>query len=82
MKRTKPLCSIQNKHLRISYNSLKPFFNSENNKIASDTIEGAAILTFIEKHNLTTQLINENYKWGKKDDNGTWDGVVGRVEIN
>ena len=79
MKRTKPICSIQNKNLRISYNSLKPFFNSENNEIASDTIEGNAILTFIEKHNLATQLIDENYNWGKQDDNGTWDGVVGRV---
>ena len=59
-----------------------PFFTYEHNQINTDSIEGNAIETFIEKHNLTTQLINENYKWGKKDDNGTWDGVVGRVEIN
>ena len=79
MKRIKPICSIQNKNFRISYNSLKPFFNSENDKIDIETIEGKAIETFIEKHNLSTQLIDENYQWGKQDDDGNWDGVVGRV---
>ena len=79
MNRRKPICSIQNKKLKISYNKWLPFFTSENNQINTDTIEGNAIDTFIKKHNLTTEWEFENFKWGNKDENGTFNGVIGRV---
>ena len=56
-----------------------PFFVYGNNQINIDSIEGNAIETFIDKHNLTTDWKNENFKWGNKDENGTFDGVIGRV---
>ena len=67
------------KNLRISYNDVMPFFVYGNNQINIDSIEGNAIETFIDKHNLTTDWKNENFKWGNKDENGTFDGVIGRV---
>ena len=79
IKRTKPICSIQNKNLRLSFNNLSPYFTSENNEINTDEIEGNAIVTFIEKYNLTTEWQYENFKWGNQDENGTFNGVVGRV---
>ena len=81
MKRTTPICSLQNKNLRISYNDYVPFLTFENDQINIDTIEGNAIETFIEKHNLTTEWKYENFKWGNKDENGTFNGVIGRVII-
>ena len=59
-----------------------PFFVYGNNQINIDSIEGNAIETFIDKHNLTTDWKNENFKWGNKDENGTFDGVIGRVITN
>ena len=79
LSRTNPICSIQNKNLRISYNKWLPFFSSENNQINIDTIEGNAIKTFIEKHNLITEWKYENLTWGNRDENGTFNGVIGRV---
>ena len=58
-----------------------PFFTYGNNQINMDSIEGNAIATFIEKHNLTTDWTNENFQWGNKDENGTFNGVIGRVII-
>ena len=67
--------------MRISYNDYVPFLTFENDQINIDTIEGNAIETFIEKHNLTTEWKYENFKWGNKDENGTFNGVIGRVII-
>ena len=77
--KAKPICSIKNKKLKISYNELKPYFSVKNSEILKDTIEGVVIQSFIDKNNLTTELKNENFKWGRKNENGTFDGVVGRV---
>ena len=79
LKRAKPICSFQGKNLRISYNEFSPFFTTENNQINIDTIEGNAIKTFLDKHNLTAEWKYENFKWGNKDENGTFNGVIGRV---
>ena len=70
---------MQNKKLRISYNKWLPFFSSENNQINTDTIEGNAIDTFINKYSVTSEWKFENLTWGKKDENGTFNGVIGRV---
>ena len=56
-----------------------PFFTYGNNQINTDSIEGNAIETFIDKHNLTTEWKYENFKWGNQDENGTFNGIVGRV---
>ena len=73
------MCSLRNKKLKISYNDLKPYFSVKNDEILKDTIEGAVIQSFIDKNNLSTELIDENHKWGSKNENGTFNGVVGRV---
>ena len=65
--------------MRISYNEVMPFFTYGNNQINTDSIEGNAIETFIDKHNLTTEWKYENFKWGNQDENGTFNGIVGRV---
>ena len=65
--------------MKISYNDFKPYFSVENDTILKDTIEGNTILSFIDRHNLTTELIDEGWNWGKQDANGTFSGVVGRV---
>ena len=75
----KPICYIRNKELKISYNDYPPNFSVENDQIRKDTIEGVLIQSFVDKNNLTTELIDEEMKWGKQDESGTFNGVVGRV---
>ena len=82
MKNPKPICSIQNKKLKISYIDIKPYFSVKNDQIDKDTMEGVAMKSFIDQNNLTTELMDEHFKTGRKDDNGTFDGVVGRVIIS
>ena len=73
------ICSKQNRLIRISYNIKDVFVNFKNNKIDKETIEGIAIESLIEKYNLTTDWINENWQWGGTDENGTFIGIIGRV---
>ena len=75
----KPTCTIQHKKLKISYNQLLPNFDVENDKIVHSTIEGVAIQSFIDRNNLSTEFIDEKWTWGRKDLNGRFDGVIGRV---
>ena len=42
-------------------------------------MEGVVIENFVEANNLTTEFVDENFKFGSKDANGTFNGVVGRV---
>ena len=65
--------------MRISYNDLKPYFSVEKEETLPDTIEGVVIESFIDKNNLSTELIDEKFKWGSKNENGTFNGVIGRV---
>ena len=65
--------------LRISYNDVKPYFSVENNEILKDTIEGIQLQSFVDKNLLTIELIDERWTWGRKDENGTFDGIIGRV---
>ena len=73
------ICSKQNRLIRISYNIKDVFVNFKDNKIDKETIEGIAIESLIEKYNLTTDWINENWQWGGTDENGTFIGIIGRV---
>ena len=60
---------------------MKPFFSVKNDQIEKDTIEGVVIESYVDANNLSTELIDENYSWGSRDSNGTFDGVVGRVNL-
>ena len=51
----------------------------KNDEILLDTMEGVVIQSFIDKNNLTTELNDENFTWGRKNEDGMFDGVVGRV---
>ena len=70
---------MRNKKLKVSYNDVNPWFSVENDRIVKDTFQWAAIQSFIDKNNLTIELIDENLNWGSKNENGTFDGVIGRV---
>ena len=41
--------------------------------------EGMILLTLSEKLNFTIELIDCKLKWGRKNQDGTWDGIVGAV---
>ena len=75
------ICSIRKKKLRISYNDLKPYFSVENDEIITETIEGGVMKSFIDTNSLSTELIDEKYTWGSKDENEMFSipGVIGRV---
>ena len=69
--------------MRVSYNIDPVFFKFKNDEInqGSDvnTIEGVVLKTYIDKHNLSVDWIDEQGLWGSKNENGTFNGVVGRV---
>ena len=64
---------------------MSPYFNFESEEeeevIDQETIEGLALQTLVEKYNLTTQWSYEGFIWGSSDENGTFNGVVGRVTV-
>ena len=72
--------------MRVSYNIDPVFFKFKNDEISQgsdvNTIEGVVLKTYIDKHNLSVDWINEQGLWGSKDENGTFNGVVGRVREN
>ena len=59
----------------------EPSPQSEEDDIDVETIEGLALRTLIDKYNLTTRWSYEGFIWGSKDENGTFNGVVGRVTV-
>ena len=76
------VCSKQNKRIRISYNTETGYFDfieKKKNKIDKSTIEGTAIESYLDKYNLSVQWIDEGGYWGSRDENGTFNGVIGRV---
>ena len=44
-----------------------------------DTIEGVLLESYLDQYNLNVQWIDEQGFWGSKSDDGTFNGVVGRV---
>ena len=77
----KGICSIHNQGMKISYNAEDGYFKFKDDQIDRNSIEGLAIETFIEKYNLSVQWIEEGGLWGSKDENGTFNGVIGRVSV-
>ena len=45
-----------------------------------DTVEGVVLQTYIDKHRLNVDWIDEGGFWGSLNHNGTFNGVVGRVK--
>ena len=70
-------------NLIISYNTEVAFFGFENENHGDDcdldTIEGLVVQTYIDKNGVNVTWIDEGGFWGSKDENGTFNGVVGRV---
>ena len=65
--------------MKISYNEFQPYFGVENNQVVRNSVEGYAFQSYIDKNNLTTEFIDEKWTWGRKDENGKFNGVLGRV---
>ena len=66
--------------MKISYNIETGYFCFEEKpQIDKTSIEGMAIESYIDKYNLNVQWIDEGGYWGSRDENGTFNGVVGRV---
>ena len=72
-------CTKHYHQLKISYNIAEGFFDFKEDLVNENTIEGMAIESYIEKYKLSLQWIDEGGFWGSKDENGTFNGVVGRV---
>ena len=76
----KEICSKHDQRLKISFNEEEGYFKfKDDDRIDRNSIEGLTIQTFIEKYNLSVQWIEEGGFWGSKDENGTFNGVIGRV---
>ena len=73
------ICSKHNLRLKISFNAEDGYFKFKDGHIDKNSIEGLAVETFIEKYNLSVEWIEEGGLWGSKDENGTFNGVIGRV---
>ena len=43
--------------MKIAYSRSLPYFDVENNQVVKDTIEGVGVWSFIDRNNLTTELI-------------------------
>ena len=75
----KEICSKHNQLLQVSFNAEDGYFQFKDDQIDRNSIEGLAIQIFIQKYNLSVQWIGEGGFWGSKDENGTFNGVIGRV---
>ena len=77
------LCSKQNHPIRVSYNIDPVFFKFKDDVVSNgpdlDTIEGVLLESYLDQYNLNVQWIDEQGFWGSKSDDGTFNGVVGRV---
>ena len=73
------ICPNRQTLLKIAFIRRLPYFALVDSKIDMDTMEGILIGTFLEKHGLAAEWHDANSVWGNKDDNGTWNGMVGKV---
>lgn len=77
------MCSKDNTRLRVSYNLDPVFFEFNNNEISQgcdpNSIEGVLLQAYIDRYNLDIDWIDEDGYWGSADENGIFNGVVGRV---
>ena len=67
--------------IKIAYNTDLPFFNLKDGMPDMDTIEAILIQTFLEKHNLSATWDDAGGSWGSRGQNGSFNGVVGKVQI-
>ena len=77
-----------NPELRISYNTVSPYFSflegssgTRTRDIDLQTVEGLVLGSLLEKYNLTGVWTYERFIWGSRDQNGTFNGVIGRVNL-
>ena len=80
---TENLFPKKNHDLRISYNIVPPYFSfkPDEDDIDVETIEGLVLRSLIDKYHLTTTWSYEGFNWGRQDENGTFNGVIGRVNV-
>ena len=80
------LCNKQNHHVRVSYNIDPVFFKFKEDEVLQgpdlNTIEGVLLESYLDQYNLSVKWIDEDGFWGTQDENGTFNGVVGRVRIS
>ena len=74
------VCSMKKENIKIAYNTDLPFFNLKDGMPDMETIEAILIETFLEKHNLSATWDDAGGSWGSRGQNGTFNGVVGKVE--
>ena len=72
--------------MRVSYNIDPVFFKFKEDEVLQgpdlNTIEGVLLESYLDQYNLTVKWIDEEGFWGTRDENGTFNGVVGRVRIS
>ena len=69
--------------MRVSYNIDPVFFKFKEDDVLKgpdlNTIEGLLLKSYLDKYNLSVKWIDEDGFWGTKEENGTFNGVIGRV---
>ena len=76
------MCSMKNREIRIAYTIAGPMFSVNNQKMESNTLEGAVLDTFFDRYNLRPTFISANQVVGSKNEtSGLWSGVFGLVRI-
>ena len=61
-------CPRVNRTLRIAYNNESmPYFDLKQGRADIDTLEGAVLQIFIDRHNVTPEYMYGNYEWGSLD---------------
>ena len=74
------ICSTKQEMIKIAYNTDLPFFTLKDGQPDMDTIEAILIQTFLEKHNLSATWDDAGGRWGSRGENGSFNGVVGKVK--
>ena len=74
-------CTREGRVLRIAYNNESmPYFDLKHGRADTDTLEGAILEIFLERHKINPVYMYGNYEWGSLDpDTGRWTGVVGKT---
>ena len=74
-------CPNVTRTLKIAYNNESmPYFDLKQDRANIDTLEGAVLQIFIDRHDVTPVYMYGNYEWGSLDpETGLWSGVVGMV---
>ena len=79
-KKIHEVCSMKKENIKIAYNTDLPFFNLKDSHPEMDTIEAILIQAFLEKQTLSATWDDAGGSWGSRGQNGSFNGVVGKVE--